>query len=138
MKVAEITGGNARSQKMNLFPKDRWSGTDHLWWTGARPGDRLMLRFNVPADAKYELFAVMTKARDYGIVQPDDRRHESRPAHRSVQFARRDHHRHRLPGNATSSKPDAHQLGIQITGANPKAVKGYMFGLDYLYLAKKK
>ena len=30
-----------------------------------------------------------------------------------------------------------HRLVVSVTGANPKAVKGYMFGLDYLRLVKK-
>ena len=30
-----------------------------------------------------------------------------------------------------------HKLGFEITGANPKADKGYMVGLDYVRLVKK-
>jgi hypothetical protein len=34
-------------------------------------------------------------------------------------------------------QPGKHRLTVEIVGANDKAVKGYMFGLDYLYLQKK-
>ena len=30
-----------------------------------------------------------------------------------------------------------HRLTVEITGANPEAVKSYMFGLDYLWLHRK-
>ena len=136
MKIAEVTGGAARSQKMNPFPKDRWSGTDHLWWTGAKPGDRLVLNFSAPADGKYELFAVMTKARDYGIVQL------SIDGTQAIQpidlFNSPDVITTGIVSLGTHQlKAGEHQLAIEITGANPKAVKGYMFGLDYLYLAER-
>jgi hypothetical protein len=32
-------------------------------------------------------------------------------------------------------KPGVHKLTITIDGANDKAVKTYMFGLDYIHLA---
>ena len=38
MKIVGKTGGNAAGQAMGGFSKDRWSGNDHLWWTGAGPG----------------------------------------------------------------------------------------------------
>jgi putative heme-binding domain-containing protein len=47
MKIVEKTGGTAASQNMGGFPADRWSGNDHLWWTGAKPGDKLSLEVPV-------------------------------------------------------------------------------------------
>ncbi len=35
-------------------------------------------------------------------------------------------------------KAGGHKLTIEIVGTNPKAVKGYMCGLDYVYLARPK
>ena len=40
-------------------------------------------------------------------------------------------------GETTLSAGD-HQLTIEIIGANPQAVKGYMFGLDYIRLVPQK
>ena len=137
MKVLEVTAGAARSQKMHPFPKDRWSGTDHLWWTGGRPGDRLMLSFHVPADGKYELFTVLTKARDYGIVQLSI--DEAKAAPPIDLFNSPDVITTGVVSLGTHElKAGAHRLGIKITGAHPEAVKAYMFGLDYLYLAERK
>src|SRR5690606_13283727 len=43
LKVLSATAGGARSQPMGNFSADRWSGNNQLWWTGGKPGDRLML-----------------------------------------------------------------------------------------------
>ncbi len=69
MKVLAKTGGNAAPQKMDPFTKDRWSGADQLWWTGAGPGSKLTLELPVEQAGRYDVLAVFTKARDYGIVQ---------------------------------------------------------------------
>ena len=136
VKIVEKTGGDARSQKMDSFPKDRWSGVDHLWWTGAKPGDRLVLQVSVPRGGKYELYAVMTKARDYGIIQfSADGRNIGQPidlfnAPDVITTGVMSLGTHQL-------KAGGHQIGVEITGANPKAIKAYMFGLDYLYLAER-
>ena len=136
MTILEKTAGNAGSQKMDPFPSDRWSGTDHLWWTGAEPGDRLVLGFSPPEDGTYEVFAVMTKARDYGVVQlslddkllgePIDLFNSPDVITTGV-----------VSLGAHELKKDGHRLAIQITGSNAKAVASYMFGLDYLYLSQR-
>ncbi len=135
LKVLSVTGGVARSQPMGAFTKDRWSGVDHLWWTGAKPGDKLVLEVPVRESGRYELLAVMTKARDYGIVQlAFDGRSLGPPI---------DLYNHpdvittgivSLGTHELAAGP--HQLSVEITGAHPQAVKAYMFGLDYLYLAR--
>ena len=137
MKILSKTAGNAASQKMNPFPKDKWSGIDHLWWTGAKPGDRLTLELPVKSPGTYELYTVMTRARDYGIVQvsldgkrigkPIDLYHAPDVITTGV-----------LSLGTHELKSGPHRITIEIVGANPKAVKAYMFGLDYFHLSAVK
>ncbi|MBD0378782.1 DUF2961 domain-containing protein [Paenibacillus sedimenti] len=46
-----------------------WSGDKQLWLFGMQPGDYATVAFTVPQDGLYDLAAVLTKARDYGVVQ---------------------------------------------------------------------
>ncbi|MFP6673565.1 MAG: PVC-type heme-binding CxxCH protein [Pirellulaceae bacterium] len=135
LKLVEKSAGSAKSQGMGGFPLDRWSGEDHLWWTGAKPGDRLALATTTEAAAKYDVEIVLTRARDYGVVQLH------------------------LAGKKLADPIDLYsadvvttgvltfrsiplpkgeiQLVVEIVGANPKAVKAYMFGLDYIRLIRQ-
>jgi len=135
MKILAKTAGTARSQKMSAFPKDRWSGADHLWWTGARTGAKLDLELPVGKNGEYELEIVLTKARDYGIVQvlldgkqlggPIDLYNSPDVITTGV-----------LSFEKRELKKGTHTLSLQIVGANPKAIKSYMIGLDYVRLKK--
>jgi putative heme-binding domain-containing protein len=134
IKILAKTGGDARSQKMNTFAKAKWSGADQLWWTGAKPGDKLTLELPVRTAGRYELFTVMTKARDYGIVQWSLDGKKIGP--------RQDLYN---PADVVTTgvvslgtlelKAGKHRLTAEIVGAHPQAIKAYMFGLDYVYLA---
>lgn len=136
MKIVGKTGGNAVSQSMGGFPKDKWSGSDHLWWTGAKPGMRLELELPVAIEGTYDLELVLTMARDYGIVQikiddeplggPVDGYEVDVVTTGVLSFG---------PKKLTAG---THKLGFEITGANPRADKGYMVGLDYIRLVKNK
>lgn len=133
MKIVGKTGGNAVSQPMGGFTKDRWSGNDHLWWTGAGPGGRLELELPVAADGNYNVELVFCMARDYGIVQllldgeplgePIDCFNDPDVITTGV-----------LTFGPRQIAKGNHKLGFQIIGANPKAVKGYMVGIDYVRL----
>jgi putative heme-binding domain-containing protein len=69
MKVLEKSRGTTQGQDMRAFPKDRWSANNHLWWTGGQPSDSLSLEFEIAQDGQYMPEMVLTKARDYAIVQ---------------------------------------------------------------------
>ncbi|MFM9960747.1 MAG: PVC-type heme-binding CxxCH protein [Planctomycetaceae bacterium] len=69
LKILKVSAGNAAPQKMGGFSKDKWSGDDQLWWTGGKKGARLDLELPIAADGVFALELVLTKARDYGIVQ---------------------------------------------------------------------
>ena len=51
------------------FGAGKWKHDEQLWWTGARPGDKLVLAVPVAKSGKYEVSVNLTKARDYGIVK---------------------------------------------------------------------
>jgi hypothetical protein len=137
MKIVGKTAGNARNQDMKGFAADRWSGNDHLWWTGGAPGDELKLEFEVEKTGTYTVEAVLTMARDYGIVELSiddhvlgsavDAYNDPEVINTGVQSF-----------DGIELKSGTHQLGITIKGANPAAVKGYMMGLDYIRLVPQK
>jgi hypothetical protein len=111
---------------------DGCSNERHLWWRGGQPGDKLVLSFSVPAAGKYRVWARLVKAVDYGIVQlaiNDDRAGEPVDLYnKGVQVADEI-----LLGTFTL-RAGENQFTSKIVGANDEAVKGYMFGLDYLRL----
>ena len=131
LKVLEKTGGTVQSQEMADFG-ERWSGGSQLWWTEAKPGDRLQLALPVETESRYRILAQLTKAVDYGIVQisldgrklgaPIDLYHNGVVATGELELA------------TLTLAAGEHQLVIEISGANPKAVKSYMVGLDYVRL----
>jgi putative membrane-bound dehydrogenase-like protein len=133
MRMLEKTAGRNLKQDMSGFPKGKWSADFHLWWTDAKPGDKLHLEVPVAKAGDYQLNAVMTMAPDYGV------------------------HRLSLDGENVGdpidcyNRPDVittgvialgthrleagnHRLIVEIEGANPKAEEAFMFGLDYLEL----
>lgn len=122
--------GSVKPQEMGNFKTSKWSGNSHLWWTGGTPGSSIQLQFRVPRDGKYEVAAVLTKARDYGIVQLGlDGHNVGKPLDlydaNVVATAPVNLGTHEL-------KQGPHVLNVTILGANPQALKRYMFALDYL------
>jgi hypothetical protein len=112
---------------------DETSGGRHLWWhAGMKPGDSLTLSFPAPKAGKYQVIGRFLTARDYGI--------------------------HQIAINGTKAGPPQYfnspdvkatgdinlgvfalaegdnQFSATVVGANGKAVKSYMLGLDYLLL----
>jgi len=116
---------------MTMFEGD-WSNGAHLWWTGAKPGDKLDLALPVTQAGRYALTVALTKAVDYGIVQFSlDGRKLGPPVDLY-------HHGVVATGPLTLGTHELaageHKLTAEITGANPAAVKAYMVGLDYVKL----
>ena len=132
LAILAKTGGNPQEQDLTGFG-DQWSNDAHLWWIDAKPTDKLDLALPVQAAGKYELGVQLTKAPDYGIVQLylDDEKlgdlidlyHASVVPTGFLALGTRD---------LTAGQ---HKLTVEITGANDKAIKVYMFGLDYVKLA---
>ncbi|MFT5130513.1 MAG: putative heme-binding domain-containing protein, partial [Rhodothermales bacterium] len=126
------TGGHPRPQGMGSFKDDKWSADNHLWWTGGKPKDVLTMTITVPTDGSYLIEVILTKARDYGIVQLalDDRPLGERIDLYDTKVTTTGvlgFGNHRLIAGD-------HSLTATITGTNPTAVASYMFGIDLLRL----
>ncbi|MBC8869059.1 MAG: DUF2961 domain-containing protein [Planctomycetes bacterium] len=130
LKIVEKTAGTTEVQDVDIF---RWSGDQQLWWRDGKPDDQLILEFPVEEAGTYQVIANLTKANDYGIVrvtindQPTDKTFD--------RFAQRVSH-DRVDLGQFSLKKGPNRLVVEIVGANEKAIKGHMFGLDYLLLEK--
>ena len=131
LKILSKTGGNPQEQELSGF-EGQWSNDSHLWWVEAKPGDKLELALPVKQAGKYRVAMQLTKAVDYGIVQlyldgqklgaPIDLYHDGVVPTGLLRMGEHD-----------LSAGD-HKLTVEIVGANEKAVKSYMFGLDYVKL----
>jgi hypothetical protein len=113
-----------------------WDGLSagrHLWWhAGIKPGAQLSVAFQAPRSGRYRVFAQFLGARDYGIHQIAI---NGRKAGEPIDF----YHVEVKPTGERDLgvfelRPDENQLSVTVVGANPQAVKSYMFGLDYLRL----
>ncbi len=132
LPVLGKTGGNASRQDLYGFGTE-WSNDGHLWWTGTQPGDTLELALPVEKAGTYRIKMQLTKAVDYGIVQfhlngeklgePIDLYNNGVVATGPLDLGVRELSR------------GAHRLNVEIVGANEKAIKSYMFGMDYIRLA---
>jgi len=116
-------------------PQFDFSGGKQLWWRDGKPKDKLVLAVPVAKAGKYTIEAGLTKAIDYGIVQLYlDDKSLGEPID--------------LINDGVITKvyslgvyelaAGEHTLTVEIVGANPKAVKRHMFGLDYLKLTPVK
>jgi Protein of unknown function (DUF2961) len=133
LKILSKTGGETQEQDMSGF-SGQWSNDAHLWWIGAKPGDRLELELPVKNAGEYNVSLQLTRARDYGIVQLSlDGQKLGQPVDL--------YHPEVTPSGALSLgirqlSAGAHRLDVEILGANPKAEKSYMFALDYVRLER--
>jgi hypothetical protein len=129
--TTKTSSGKVGIQTMTGFTADKWSGRKQLFWTEGKPGDTLELMLPEQAGPA-ELDVVLTCARDYGIVQlaldgeslgkPIDL-YDPQVVTTGV-----------LTFSKLALKPGPHVLSLQIVGANAKAAKSYMVGIDYVRL----
>lgn len=123
--------------KGTVTPQD-WpglSGEQHLWWhEGIKPGDQLVLGFNIPKAGKYRVFGRFLTARDYGVHQIAI---NGRKVGDPIDFYN--------PEVRPTSEIDLgswelnegeNYITVTIIGANSKAIPAYMFGLDYIRVEK--
>ncbi len=112
---------------------DGCSNDHHLWWRGGQqPGDRLVLAFDAPAGGRYRVVGRFLKAIDYGVVQLSV---NDQPAGQPIDFFN--------DGVLVTEEMDLgtfdlttgeNRISAEVIGANDRAIKQYMFGLDYLRL----
>lgn len=90
-------------------------------------------KFPVAESGKYGLSADLTKAVDYGIVRvPSD----GRPLAQLLDLYNNGvvNQVHQLGTHDLTA--GNHQLTVDIVGANPRAIKSHMFGIDYRKLER--
>ena len=134
-KILSPPPGNVRTQGMSGFAAGKWKDDDHLWWTGAKPGHKLDIALPVKQDGTYELSAVLTKARDYGVVQLYV---NGKKAGEPIDLYSPDVvNTEPISLGTHELSAGQHKLTVQIVGANEKAVPSYMFGIDYVTFDKK-
>ena len=63
LQVVKLTGGSIDFQNFKQLSRQF-----QIWWSGAKDGDRLVLRFQLPQGGKYSLEGVFARNRDFGGV----------------------------------------------------------------------
>ncbi|MDR2706738.1 MAG: DUF2961 domain-containing protein [Planctomycetaceae bacterium] len=131
------TGGTVQLQGMEQYKTGKWDNNDQLWWTGAKPENKLELLLDVEKDGNYKLVAELTKARDYGIIQfyfnnekigqPIDLYNPEVIPTGELE----------LPA-VFELKAGRYPVVIEITGKNDDAEPKYMVGVDRLRLVPAK
>ncbi|MBI5863755.1 MAG: DUF2961 domain-containing protein [Planctomycetes bacterium] len=112
---------------------DGCSNEQHLWWHGdQKPGDHITLALPVEKAGAYHVRIRCLKARDYGIIQlgmngknlgePIDFYGEGIKLTDEIDLG------------VCELNAGENPLTATVVGANEKAVKAYMFGLDYVKL----
>lgn len=116
-------------------PQD-WDGTSggrQLWWhAGMKPGDSITVALPAPKAGKFRVVGRFLSAPDYGIHQFAI---NGLPAGKPMDF----YHEKVSIGKETDLgefdlRAGDNEFSATITGANPKAKKAWMLGLDYLRL----
>ena len=135
LKILGKSGGETQPQDLSGF-SGQWSNDAHLWWIKAKPGDKLDLALPIMASGTYLISMQFTKAPDYGIMQLYL---DGEKIGGAIDF----YHPSVVPSGAVSMGlhdlgRGEHKLTVEILGANPQAIKGYMFGLDYVKLEPKR
>jgi len=135
-KLLSEPPGDVQTQAMGNFADGKWDKNDQLWWTQTKPGDKLDLAIPIKEDGKYALAVVLTKANDYAIVQLHV---DGQKAADPIDL---------FNPTVTSTEPiplgefrlteGEHKLTVEIIGANEKAKKSFMFGMDKLIIKKLK
>jgi hypothetical protein len=112
----------------------KWSNGDQLWWTGAKPGDKLEVALPVKAEGKHRVSVILTKARDYAVVRLSL---DGKPLGEPIDLYNPTVIRTEpIPLGTIELSGAEHVLGAEIVGKNEKAVPSYMFGLDEVLLEK--
>lgn len=99
-----------------------------IFWTNARPADKLTLLFYAPSDTVVNAFANFTLARDYGSFKISLNGKPVSPAinlHNAVLTTQL------FPLGKVRLEKGANQLEIEVAGKSPDGEKAFL-GLDYL------
>lgn len=138
LKVVRKTGGDAAPQEMmkDLSTGESiWSGGKQLWWQNAKVGDELSVAVPVLRAGKYHVKVGMTKAKDYGIAEISLGDYSLATA---VDFYEDELRAVEIDFGVQSLAAGDVPLTIKIVGANGRAAKKYLAGIDYVKLVPAK
>ncbi|MBN2211557.1 MAG: DUF2961 domain-containing protein [Sedimentisphaerales bacterium] len=130
-KDITVTNGLFFIQYTQLYG---WSNDRQLWWQDAQPGDVLTLSFDAPAEGRYQITGVFTKAADYGIM---DFTVNGQMLRQDVDFYNDEVVVAEVDLGEAGLKKGANVMKVTIKGTNKLADRRYMLGLDCLLLQKK-
>jgi hypothetical protein len=131
LKIVSVTGGSTQVQSVSQF---KWSNNRQLWWIDGKSGDKMTLELPVEEEGVYEIKMNLTKAIDYGIVRlylNEKELGEAIDLYNDGVITTGP-----LSFGKFELKKGVNELIVEIVGANDKAVKRHMFGLDYILLNK--
>jgi hypothetical protein len=132
LKVLGFTAGFTQIQDTSDWPDGTWKDNDQLWWVGAKPGDKLDIALPVKEQGECGVSVILTKANNYGIVQFYI---NGKKAGTPIDLYGEKVTNTEPMALGTFELPAGEQkLTVEIVGANEKAVKSYMFGIDQIIL----
>lgn len=130
LKLSGNPPGEVQIQGMGGFGPKKWPRDEQLWWKGAKPGAKLDLAMTVAKAGTYDVSLVLTKARDYAIVQlcldgkkvagPIDLYNPKVVPSEPISLG------------TQGLSAGEHKITVEIVGANEKAVKVYMVGVSHV------
>lgn len=131
-RVLGHPNGTVQEQGMAGYGAGKWKDNNQLWWTGAKPGDTLDILLEAKGPGQYELVVKLTKAVDYAVVQLEL---DGKTVGPQIDL----YNQGVIPSGPISLgvhqlTAGKHTLTVRIVGANPNAVKSYMFGIDQIIL----
>lgn len=128
IKTTKVNRGQLVDQGMKSFGPG-WSGDNHLWWTGGKPGDVLTMTLKALKPGTYDITLYPTTARDYAVIKIS----------MNGQLQEADlYTKEVLPGiplifrNVNVSPGEPLQVDVHIVGKNESADPAFMVGIDRL------
>ena len=129
LSIKTISNGKTKTQNL-VVPGNAWSDDAQLVWTGAGVDDFIEFEIDSPENTTTNLVAQFTMANDYAIIQvylngtkigtEIDGYYYEVVSPGKTRFGK------------VKLKKGKNILKIKITGANPKAIKKYIVGIDYI------
>jgi hypothetical protein len=146
-EVAATTGDTLRVEAESMLPAVSstapveaqgnccgvtWSNNAQLWFRADSPGDTATLSFDVPQSGTYDISAVLTKARDYGILSMSldgTALGDSFNGYHAPEVVKTDP----VALGERQLSAGSHTLTLTVTGKDDASV-GYLAGIDVLDL----
>jgi len=129
LHVVNISKGKTTTQNMVNFG-NVWSEDNQLWWTEAGIDDFIELEIDSPVNSEKNLIVQLTTAPNYAKIQLYF--NGKKIGNEIDGFTQHVAASSKINVGKVKIKKGKNILKIKITGANTKAKKSYMVGLDYV------